>query len=83
MLIPRRAPDLSDFTDEQVRLVDQAIEEVDGLASAGAARTSCGLAWEMGNVLGAIPYESFLVVGGPVTQEERHIAAGLAAELGW
>lgn len=83
VLIPKRNAELGDFSDEQMRLVDQAIDEFDGLTSAEAARASHGLSWEMGNVLGVIPYESFLVVGGPVTDEEKRIAAGLAAELGW
>lgn len=81
VLLPLRECDRSCFSAEQLSRVDRAIAEFDAMTTTQATATTHGIAWQLGKVLGRLPYESHFVSERPIDDEARRIAKQVAARI--
>lgn len=81
VLLPLRKCDRSRFSAEQLARVDRAIAEFDAMTTAQATVTTQGIAWQLGKVLGRLPYESHFVSERPIDDEGRRVAKQVAARI--
>ena len=83
-VVARREPDLSEFTGNEIALVNEVIGE---FASDNAAELS-DLShqfpgWQMASDKEIIPYEAIFISNAPVTTEDERWARELASQHGW
>ena len=83
-VISRSDPDMTLFTEEQIRLVDRDILEAWGKTAEDVSEESHGLAWQVAGEDGkGIPYEAAFLSDEPPTDRDARLAKKRATENGW
>ena len=82
-LVPRRKPDLSMFTVDQIALVDEIITELWNKSAEEVSRGSHGKAWELAKDGENIPYEAIFLSDDAPTGDDILRTYELSEEHGW
>ena len=78
-----RAPDLTLFSDKQIELVDEVIQELWASTASAVSRQSHGKAWDIAAHRQLIPYEAVFLSDDPVNETDMARTRELAAQHGW
>lgn len=81
--IARRSPIMSFFTDDEIALVDEVIEELWAQNAKEVSDATHDVRWRVLQHKDAMPYEFAYLSDEPVTEAENKRTQELAAELGW
>lgn len=84
VLRPYRQADLSAFTEEQIDVLNEVIEEDRHKSASQVAAESHGTAWQLGlNDDSGIAYEAYWISDDPLTDQQRDRALELKQQYGW
>ena len=82
MLFPKRKPDLSEFTPEEISTVNMVLEALkDHTGHEASDFSHAWLAWKLTRMGEEIPYSWGLMYDGPVPDETFTFAEGLVQEI--
>jgi hypothetical protein len=82
--VPRRQPNLSEFSQDQLELVNRMITEDWGKSAKQMSNETHGRVWKAARYEGVpIPYESVYVSDDPLTREDIERTREVARLLGW
>ena len=83
-IIPRREPDLSLFSDEELALVDRVIESFSDDNATDLSNLTHQLpGWEVAAYYEVIPYEAVFLSNERATEEDKQWATEAVATHGW
>lgn len=71
------------FTEDEVALVDEVIEELRGQTAAEVSDASHDVRWKVLQLDDAMPYELAYLSNEGLTERDRQRTAELAAQFGW
>jgi len=80
--IARREPDMTQFSDPQISMIDTQIDKIKGDTSTKVSDDSHDIRWHAVPHQGLIPYE-FAFLSGKATEQDKTDAKSMAVELGW
>ena len=83
-LIPLREADLSSFSEDELRIVDEVLASLDNLNASDLTNlTHDFIGWQLADSGERIPYPTVFLSHQPVTRGDRRRARELVKEYGW
>ena len=73
-LVALRDPDLSAFTEDQLAIIDDVIEQYWEKTGAEVSELSHGPAWQVAKLRGRLPYDAVFLTSDPPTDADRNWA---------